>query len=242
MAGMTVLTILISAGCSSSEKSDTSAAENTVQNTSAALSVSEKTVSETEPSAALAEEESFSYIAPDGETLTFDDIYVYVFDCAYISYEDAGSSIEEIRAGGPVKVEPGEILDNGLTVENPLTEVMKTEYGHELLRTAATFHGEITLTGTLECLREQQPMADAGTVYFLPDSNNNVKLPAQIDGIHRYYICNIYADENPNEKLIEILGDKETVSGVTATFSHISVTTSYSSSGVENKGILIDIA
>lgn len=182
------------------------------------------------------------YIGPDGEELTIGDVRYVSFDCGYISYIKAGTPWDGIP-DAIMKVKIGDKLDNGLKTDYAYTNVQINEGGYYLADSNVSFEGELTLTGTLKCDQEADPIDGAvGDLHFIPDSDNDIMLPFQMDGGTGYIVGNIH-DENLPVGIDKIVNDdgKETAN-VKATINRITVRSAFASSGKADTAILVSVS
>lgn len=181
-----------------------------------------------------------SYVAPNGEELTLEDATFIGFPCAYITYCEAGASWEPEAV--PMKVQEGDVLDNGLEVIRAYTGVSIRDGEYELTETEADFKGELTMIGTLLCDQEADPIdGEVGDLYFIPDSDQDIMLPFQLHNSEKYKLGNIH-DEGLPEGITDIVNDdgKETAK-VKATIKHIRVTSAFASSGKRDLATLVSV-
>lgn len=209
--------LFLASGCAVSGEAEQSAAEQTF---SEAAETEQQTSVSVESNS---DESGFSplkdpYIAPDGETLTFegadyvvDENYIYL-PFAYITYAQAGEIYDPDAP--KIKVQSGGVLDNGLTVISSSAVIRIADWGYELGESNAAFEGELTLTGTLRCDWEEDPMTlISGLLFFTPDSDQDIMLPFGLSGgWQQYWLGSIYNDDKP-EGIMEIFddGQKDTV-------------------------------
>lgn len=213
--------LFLASGCAVSVEAEQtfSATAGTEQQTSTSEETEQAPASEESDSG----ESGFSplkdpYIAPDGEALTLEDAD-YVVDAndiylpfAYITYVQAGETCDPDDP--KTKIQSGDVLDNGLTVTSSRAVIRIADWGYELGESNAAFEGELTLTGTLRCDWEEDPMTlISGLLFFIPDSDQNVMLPFGLSGgWQQYWLGSIYNDDKP-EGIMEIFddGQKDTV-------------------------------
>ena len=238
---LSVTLILVLSACSNSNGENNLSVTSNI-NTSALSTTQEENSSET----AGASNTSFSplntpYIGPDGVKLTIDDGDYVGFSCGYISYVKAGTP----RDGMPdsyVKVKNGDKLDNGLKVNSATADVQINENGYYLAESNVSFEGELTLTGTLKCDQEADPFGEKGDLHFIPDSDNDIMLPFQMNGGDEYIVGNIH-DENLPEGIEEIVDDKgKETANVKATIKWITVRSAFSSTGKPDTAILVSLS
>lgn len=182
------------------------------------------------------------YIGPDGEELTVENVISVIFDSGYISYVKAGTPWEDIPDSN-VRVKAGDKLDNGLKVNLATADVQINENSYYLAESDVSFEGELTLTGTLKCDQEAEPIGGTvGDLHFMPDSDNDIMLPYQMNGGIGYIVGNIH-DENLPEGIEKIVNDegKETAN-VKATIKRITVRSAFASSGKADTAILVSIS
>lgn len=181
------------------------------------------------------------YIGPDGEELTVENITSVIYDSGYISYVKAGTPFGV--SDSCVKVKAGDKLDNGLVVNSATACVQINENDYFLVESDVSFEGELTLTGTLKCDQEAEPIGGAvGDLHFIPDSDNDIMLPYQMNGGIGYIVGNIH-DENLPEGIEKIVNDegKETAN-VKATIKWITVRSAFASSGKADTAILVSVS
>ena len=151
----------------------------------------------------LSVDSAVNVIPPDYETSSN---YAYLYDYAYLTYN---TSIYERDSLDPEKsiffikldsseltekyneylnnksnvytVKRGDKLQNGLICTDAKTGFYCNNDGAvSLLTTEACFSGELTLTGTLRCLQEEDPIAGKGALAFIPDADNG-NIPARYE-------------------------------------------------------------
>lgn len=185
------------------------------------------------------------------EGLSGEDIDSLIFGSAYITYDKPGAE----NVNSSVKIRPGDVLDNGLTVETASTSVRfpyadagslpDKEY-YVVSYIQAKFSGTLTLTGTLTCYQEDNPIYIEGSVkgslHFIPDGSNQINLPRSLSEEVDYYLGNVDDEGLPDGITEAVNADGKETARVRVTLKDITVQdTKYSSSGSPDKATLVKL-
>lgn len=200
----------------------------------------------------LSVESAVNVIEPDPETQSN---YVFVYDNSYLSYNTPVYEIESEGLGVTLDtdettkkyneylnskkkvytVKRGDKLENGLICTDANTSYYYNDDGSvSLLDTQACFSGELTLTGTVRCTQDDDPIVGKGDLTFYPDAGNGniisryeTNLPESVDinssGIlyEKFRFGNI---SDLAEEYASMIGDNECINvQVTLKDIHISL-------------------
>lgn len=200
----------------------------------------------------LSVESAVNVIEPDPETHSN---YVFVYDNSYLSYNTPVYEIESEGLGVTLDtdettkkyneylnskkkvytVKRGDKLENGLICTDANTSYYYNNDGSvSLLDTQACFSGELTLTGTVRCTQDDDPIVGKGDLTFYPDAGNGniisryeTSLPESVDinssGIlyEKFRFGNI---SDLDEEYASMIGDNECINvRVTLKDIHISL-------------------
>lgn len=175
------------------------------------------------------------------ENLTSEEVSYIGFNCAYISY----GKPEAESNNAVMKIKQGDQLDNGLTVEWTNSVLAFLNGGWNFQETYASFKGELTLTGTLICTQEDQPLGGKkGDLSFKADAANEIGLPSspQQGSLGFMYNLGNIEDDNLPEGITDIVNaDGKETADVKVTISDIKVNGVYFKGGVSNTAVLVKV-
>lgn len=127
----------------------------------------------------------------------------------------------------------GDKLDCGLVATYAQSDVLVEENGYNLALTSASFGGEVTLTGTLNCVQDSQGGIDGepGDLFFIPDAECKIALPTTMEGTKGFALGNISSGKTP-DGLSEIVNTEgKNTAKVEITIKNIRVEGFYAGTG-----------